>query len=111
MKILHIAAALAMTLTGALAAQPAAAQTPAAAERVAVHYADLDLSTRSGEATLNRRILTAVQTACGTVSDADLHGQNAIQDCRHRTFDQAVSQARNAVALARQGSPTVLAGR
>jgi UrcA family protein len=111
MKILHIAAALAVTFAGSLGASAAQAQAPAAAEGMAVAYADLDLSTRSGVATLNRRILTAVETACGPQSDADLHGKNAIAACRHRTFEQAVSQAHRAIALARGEAPTVLAGR
>ena len=111
MKILHIAAALAVTLTGSLAASAAQAQAPAAAERVTVAYSDLDLSTRSGVATLNRRILTAVQAACGPESDADPHGKNLIRECRHRSFAEALSQARGAIALARSNGPAVLAGR
>ena len=111
MKILHIAAALAVTLTGTLAASPSAALAPASPERVIVSYADLDLSSQSGVATLNRRILTAVQAACGTPSDSDPHGKNVIDECRHRTFSEAVSQARGAIALARGDRPAVLAGR
>ena len=111
MKILHIAAALAVTLTGTLAANPAAAQAPAAAERIVVAHADLDLSTRSGVATLNRRILTAVQAACGPESDSDLHGRNLAELCRQRSFDQAAAQARRAIASANQDGPAVLAGR
>jgi len=112
MKILHIAAALAATLTTAtLAASPSIAQAPASPERLVVSYADLDLSSRTGVATLNRRILTAVQTACGTPSDADPHGKNVINDCRHRTYSEAISQARGAIALARGNGPAVLAGR
>ena len=111
MKILHIASALAVSLAATLAASPAIAQAAASPERVVVSYSDLDLSSQAGVATLNRRILTAVQAACGTPSDADLHGKNAINECRHRTFSEAVSQARGAIALARRDGPTVLAGR
>ena len=111
MKILHLAAALAATLTATLAASPSIAQAPASPERVVVSYADLDLSSQAGVATLNRRILTAVQAACGPESDADPHGKNVIRECRHRAFDQAVSQTRGAIALARGDGPAVLAGR
>jgi len=112
MKILHIAAALAATLTTAtLAASPSIAQAPASPERVVVSYADLDLSSQAGVAQLNRRILTAVQAACGPESDADPHGKNLIRECRHRNFAEAVSQARGAIALARGNGPAVLAGR
>ena len=107
MKILHIAAALAATLT----ATPSIAQAPASPERVVVSYADLDLSSPAGIATLNRRILSAVQAACGPESDSDPHGKNLVRQCRHRSFDQAVSQARGAISLARRDGPTVLAGR
>jgi UrcA family protein len=111
MKLLHIAAALAAALSGTIGATPAAAQPPVAAERQVVGYADLDLSSRAGVATLNRRILTAVQAACGPTSDADPHGKNAVHECRGRTFHEAISQARHAIALARQDGPTVLAAR
>lgn len=111
MKTLHILAALAVTLSGTLGASAVSAQAPASGERVVVGYADLDLASQSGVRTLNRRILTAVQAACGTPSDSDPHGKNAISECRHRNFDQAMSQARGVIALARRDGPTVLAGR
>ena len=110
MKILHIAAAFAATLSASLAT-PAAAQAPAASAQLTISYADLDLASRSGVATLNRRILTAVQDACGPESPSDPRGTNLIRACRHRTLDQASSQVRRAVALARSDAPTVLAGR
>lgn len=111
MKNLVILAAFAATLAGSLATSPVAAQAPASAERVVVSYADLDLSSQAGVARLNRRILTAVQAACGTESDSDPHGKNLIHECRSRTFDQAASQARRAIALASRDGPTVFAGR
>jgi UrcA family protein len=111
MKTLNLFAALAVTLSGTLAAAPATAQAPASAEQVVVRYADLDLSSQAGVARLNRRILTAVQAACGPESDADPQGKKLIQACRHRSFDQAVAQARHAIALANRDGPTVFAGR
>jgi UrcA family protein len=112
MKTFPIIAALAATLSAAtLISSPAAAQAPVPGERVVVAYGDLDLTSQSGVARLNRRILTAVQAACGTPSDSDPHGKIAINQCRHRTFDQASSQARRAIALASRTVPTVLAGR
>jgi UrcA family protein len=111
MKTPHILLVLAATLTTTLGASGATAQAPATGERLVVSYADLDLGSRAGVRTLNRRILTAVQTACGTMSDSDPHGKNLITECRHRTFDQASSQVRQAIALARRDGPTVFAGR
>jgi UrcA family protein len=110
MKSLPIIAALAATLSAPLATSPTAAQAPAA-ERVVVSYADLDLASPAGVATLDRRILSAAQTACGPISNADLHGTNLAHECRSRTVEQALSQTRRAIASARQGSATMLAGR
>jgi len=111
MKTLSIIAAFAASLVATLVSAPVAAQVPAAPERVVVRYADLDLSSRDGIATLNRRVLTAVEEACGTLSDADVHGKNLIVACRHRSFAEAMSQARGAIALANRQGPAVLAGR
>ena len=111
MKTLSIVAALAASLTATLAISPVAAQAPASPDRVIVRYADLDLSSRAGMAALNRRVLTAVEEACGTISDSDLHGKNLAIACRHRTFGEAMAQARGAIALANRQGPSVLAGR
>jgi UrcA family protein len=111
MKILSIVAAFAASLAATLASAPAAAQLPAAPERVVVRYADLDLSSPAGLAALNRRVLTAVQAACGTPSDSDVHGKNLIIACRHQAFGEAMSQARGAIASANRQGATVLAGR
>jgi UrcA family protein len=111
MKTFTILAALAAILSAPLAAAPAAAQAPISAERIVVSYADLDLASPAGIATLNRRILTAVQIACGPTSDADLHGANLAHQCRSRNFQQAAAQTRRAIASAQQGGAIVLAGR
>ena len=111
MKILHILAAAAAVSAATLAASPVAAQSPASGEQVIVRYSDLDLSSQAGQARLNRRILTAVQTACGPTTDSDPHGKNVAADCRHRTFAEATSQVRQAIALASRGGTITLAGR
>lgn len=112
MKTIFILSALAASLTASIGASPAAAQAPASGDRVIVSYADLDLSSQAGVRTLNRRILSAVQTACGTASDADLRGTNAVNECRTATFEQATSQVRSAIALAsRNGSIVIASGR
>lgn len=112
MKTIFILSAVAASLAASIAASPAAAQAPASGERVIVSYADLDLSSQSGVRTLNRRILSAVQAACGTASDADLHGKNAVNDCRTATYAQATAQVRGAIELAnRNGSTVIASGR
>jgi UrcA family protein len=112
MKTLFILSALAASLTASIATSPAAAQAPAAGDRLIVSYSDLDLSSRAGVRTLNRRILTAVQTACGSASDIDLRGRNSVNECRSATYAQANAQVRDAIALAsRNGSTMVASGR
>jgi UrcA family protein len=106
MKILlPLAAALA-----ALTATPAFAQTAAPAT-IAVHTADLDLSSPAGIAALDRRIRAAVDIACGDPSDVDLHGKNVAQRCRADTRAQAAAQRANALALARRAGGTTLAAQ
>jgi len=111
MKTFHIVAALAVTLSAAFTSSPSIAQAPASSERVVVSYSDLDLSSQAGVRTLNRRILTAVQAACGRPSDSDPHGKNVISECRHRNFDQASSQARRVIEMANRDAPALFAGR
>jgi UrcA family protein len=111
MKTLSIVAALAASLAATFAAAPLSAQAPAATDRLIVRTADLDLSSRAGIATLERRVLSAVQESCGTLSDSDLQGKNLVIACRRQTFDQAMAQARGAIALAHRQGPAFLAGR
>ena len=111
MKTLSLIAAFAASLTAVLASAPLSAQAPSGPERVVVRTADLDLSSRAGTATLNRRVLTAVQEVCGPSSDADVHGRNLVIACRHQAFGEAMSQAHSAIALANRQGPAVLAGR
>jgi UrcA family protein len=95
MKILLPLAAFAAALT----AGPASAQLAASAR--VVHYADLDLSSASGRHELDRRIGIAVREACGTASDADLHGRNLVQHCRVETRRAIAARHTAALAAAR----------
>jgi UrcA family protein len=99
MKILLALASFAAALT----AGPALAQAGAPAPQV-VRYADLDLSSATGRHELDRRIGVAVREACGTASDADLHGRNLVQRCRVETR-KAVAARRTGVLAAAQGVP------
>lgn len=85
----------------ALIGTPAVAQ-PAAETQLVVSYSDLDLSTRQGVRTLDRRIRTAVETACGPTSDADLAGKNDVNQCRADTLVAARAQREIAIAQARR---------
>ena len=92
----------------AFAASPALAQDPGPS-RLTVSYADLDLSTARGAATLDRRIRNAVQTACGPTSAADLQGSNRVYQCRADTLALARAQRDTAVAALSGGSPIQIA--
>jgi UrcA family protein len=106
MKILlSLAAAFAAVAASPLLAQPAASAT------IAVHTADLDLTSRAGRAALDRRINAAIEIACGDLSDLDLHGKNAAQRCRADTRAQVASQRANAIAFARHAGGTTLAAQ
>jgi UrcA family protein len=66
-------------LFAAISAMPASAQAPAGR---AVSYDHLDLSTRAGRATLNRRIATAVESVCGSYAGASSYETREIDRCR-----------------------------
>ena len=90
--------------TLALVASPAAAQSPISANgQLVVSYADLDLSSEAGVRTLDRRIRTAVQQACGPVSDFDPAGKNRVRDCQDQTL--ALARAQRDVAIAAATGP------
>lgn len=93
----------------ALAPLPLAAQ-PLQPVISTVQTADLDLSSKSGQRTLDRRLFQAIAEVCGTASPSDLVGQNKVRDCR--------SEARGRFALERDqriaeasGQPIEVAAR
>lgn len=69
--------------------------TPAFAEPVqpqnvsVVHTSDLDLSTQRGREQLNHRLVIAAYEVCGTASDVDLAGKNAVRACRSEVLAKA----------------------
>ena len=80
--MLKIIAVSALSTAAVIKAVPAFSE-PALAQNVAiVQTADLDLSTASGRAALEHRLVTAAYEVCGTASDADLAGKNKIRECR-----------------------------
>jgi UrcA family protein len=86
------------------AALAAAIALPAAAETVAVEYADLDLSTKAGQDQLERRIDNAARAVCGVDNartGTRLRSQDA-KDCYaeakaqvHAQIAEAISRDRN----------------
>lgn len=97
-----IALGSALVTAAAIKAAPALAQAPAAEVNVSlVRTADLKLDSAAGQRVLDRRLAAAARQVCGTASDADLDGKNAVRHCR----DEALTRARTALdqRLARQG--------
>ena len=74
-----------------------------------VRTADLDLSNADGRLELQRRIVRAAYEVCGTASDVDLEGKNAVRQCRDETISQAAIQREQLFAAANAGSPIVVA--
>lgn len=98
----------------ALATMAAAAFAPAvAAEPVTVtsivRTADLDLASPGGQQELSQRIAVAAREVCGTASDVDLEGKNAVRACREQTIAQAAAQREQLLAAARSGTPILVA--
>ncbi len=104
---------LSLTLMlSAFAATPALAQTsPSAVNRVVVSTADLDLSERSGQRALDRRIAIAIVQACGETSNIDPAGKNDIRRCRADTSAQVAANRDRLVELASQRKDIILAAR
>jgi UrcA family protein len=92
---------LAAALGASLAASPASAQAVPAIRVQTVHLADLNLASDAGRARLDQRLRLAVETACGTASDSDLHGRNLVRRCRIET-SRLVSRQRDAAIASRR---------
>jgi UrcA family protein len=105
-----LALTLAALIAAALAAAPATAQSPDQ-PRIVVRYADLDLATAQGRATLDLRLLHAARTACGTPSPTDLRGQGRLDACVAEIRAAAAAQRDAAVSVAFRRAPPALAGR
>jgi UrcA family protein len=106
MKTILIRSAQAALIAATFGFAPVVAQGPAAPTQLVISYSDLDLSTRAGVRQLDRRIRSAVQLACGPVSDADLVGKNDVIQCRNETLALARAQREVAIAEARQPQAT-----
>ena len=73
-----------------------------------VATADLDLTTRAGQRTLDERLVHAASEVCGTASDFDLAGRNQVRACRASVLAEARSKGEQ---LASRGTPIVIAAR
>ena len=101
-----------ITLAACVAAPffaPALAQRFEAERVQIVRVADLDLSSKAGVRTLDRRIDRAVREVCGTASDADLEGQNWVRNCRTATRERLALERERALASAAKPAQVALA--
>lgn len=101
-KIL-IATLLAFTATPALSESPASVS-------IVVQTADLDLSSASGQRTLDLRLAQAAKEACGTASDFDIEGKNDVRRCRAETL-ASLADERNQRIAAASAEPIKVAAR
>lgn len=107
MKIVAFAAA---AVASALCLSPTAGRAgPVEQVTLRIGYGDLDLATDSGRSRLDRRLGAAVAEACGSASDLDLAGQNAVRRCRVAARQAATVQRDLALAAARNAAATRLA--
>ena len=107
---MQIVAFAAAAVASALCLSPTAGRADPV-EQVTRHigYTDLDLATDAGRARLDRRLGAAIAEACGTASDLDLVGQNAVRRCRVAARQAAAAQRDLALAAARDAAATRLA--
>jgi UrcA family protein len=106
---INIAPVVAFAL--ALAGSPVAAET---APAVHVAYADLDLSSPNGMATLQHRVSGAINEVCGQISPMDLHAMQLGERCRKAARADAATRVAMAVQeqqLARAATINQIASR
>jgi UrcA family protein len=93
----------------AFSATPALAEAPLVATSI-VETVDLDLSSQSGQRTLDRRLNQAVKEVCGAASDADVAGKNDVRRCRVETLAGLASERDQRIAAA-SSQPIKVAAR
>ena len=93
----------------AFSASPALAEAPLVATSI-VETADLDLSSQSGQRTLDHRLNQAVKEVCGTASDVDVAGKNDVRRCRVETLAGLASERDQRIAAA-SSQPIKVAAR
>ena len=115
MKNPYVIALVSGLITAAgLRAAPALAEAPSANFETRVSYvqtADLDLSSKAGQQTLDVRIAQAAREVCGNPSDVDLVGQNKARECRKDVIAHASGERDALLAAAGRGATIAIASR
>ena len=106
-QTLRIILASFMATAAVIEAAPALAETAPAQNVSIVRTADLDLSTAAGREALDRRLIVAAHEVCGTASDADLAGKNAVRACRHDVLADARAKGES-LAASQTGERAIL---
>ena len=104
----------ALITAGALRAGPVLAEAPSGNMETRITYvqtADLDLSSKSGQRTLDLRIAQAAREVCGKPSDSDLVGQNKARECRQDVVARTSGERDALLAAAGSGAPIAIASR
>ena|SRR5215217_7406913 len=93
-------------------AAPLLAEPSAPALNVSiVRTVDLDLSTDAGLRQLDHRLAIAAREVCGTASDVDLAGKNAVRRCRDGVLARVHSERDALLADAKQNGSVRIAAR
>ena len=83
-----LASAVVAASLSLIAAVPASAQEASAT----VFFGDLDLSSAAGAATLNTRLLGAIEQVCERPSVRDMRNGAVFNDCKDAAMSNALSQ-------------------
>ena len=96
------------SLSAAFAIANVAVAVPARAAEAApsttVRFADLDLTTQSDVARLDRRLRSAATIVCGTADMRDLSRTRIVDQCRKVALDGAAPQVASVIEQARNGT-------
>ena len=104
-KVTHIMLVSALITTGIIKAAPALAEAPGSETNISlVRTADLDLRSAEGQRKLDKRLSIAAREVCGTASDVDVEGKNAVRKCRDETLAVARSQRDAVLAETTRGA-------
>ena len=96
-RLLLVPVALLCT-TASVGSAVSAAAAPLHAPATRVSYADLNLASEAGRATLERRVSAAAGSLCRIKGYAHLAAIRAADDCFDAAVDQAMSQVRFATS-------------
>ena len=92
-ETLRIIAMSALATAAVIKAVPAFAE-PAPIQNVSiVHTNDLDLTSKTGRAALDRRLVIAARDVCGAAADVDLAGKNQVRACRTDVLAKARAES------------------